>query len=90
MSKRKGGRERERGIIFLPFPLCVCEAGGVQSGLHICWGSHVNTHKDGLARLAEEAEVDTTVRKDKRLKDGGLTAREIEERWGLNPRWPVW
>lgn len=33
-------------------------------------GSHVNTHKDELARLAEEAVVDTTVRKDKRLKDG--------------------
>lgn len=53
-------------------------------------GSHVNTHKGGLARLAREAEVDTTVGKDKRLKDGGPTAREIEESWGLNPRWPVW
>lgn len=52
-------------------------------------GSHVNTPKDGLARLAKEAEVDTTVRKDERL-DGLLTAREIEESWGLNPRWPVW
>lgn len=53
-------------------------------------GPHVNTHEHELARLADVAEVDTTVRKDKRLKDGGLTVREIEESWGLNPRWPLW
>lgn len=87
--EEEGGRERERGNYFsFLSTLCVCEAGRLQSGLHVCWGgSHVNTHQGELARLAEGAEVDTTVRKDERLKDG---RREMEESWGLNPQWPVW
>lgn len=48
------------------------------------------SHEDKLALLIKEKEVDTTMWMDKRLRERGLTAREIEERRGLNPWGPVW
>lgn len=48
------------------------------------------SHEDKLALLIKEREVDTTMWMDKRLRERGMTAREIEERRGLNPWGPVW